>query len=535
MSDLHLSEKTRQYQHKIFGALGLMFVQLLLLSGAFVFGYLSQKKLEKLSENRYQSFLIGDGLRQSSDDLTRMVRTYASTQDKKYQRQFYHILAIRQGQAPRPQNYHRIYLDIISADSTWSSGTSTERVSLYDMMRQAGFSETEFALLELSESYSNALVDMEEEAMNALDGKFKDIQGNYTITKPADKEYAMRLLFGQEYHQAKKNIMLPINEFFESFERRTKSEVDSQEKLVVGIIFLLITLVGSMVLNVTFIFRQGKLLQQFMVSELEKTVKKQTEEILLQNEALNRTKKEIEQKNRLLQYNNEELEQYAYITSHDLQEPLRKIKNFSELLSKQCVSSIDDKGEKYLRYIIDGAARMQNLINDLLAYSRVTTKGKIFESIPMEMAAKTAIDNLSLLIHETGAKVTVNRLPEARADELQITQLFQNLISNALKYRKTDVVPEITISCERENGHCVYSIADNGIGFEMQYSERIFQVFQRLHTLGEYEGTGIGLSICKRIVNRHGGRIWAKSEPGKGTVFSFTIAEFEAETSPSEA
>ncbi|HSI05999.1 MAG: PAS domain S-box protein [Myxococcota bacterium] len=223
-----------------------------------------------------------------------------------------------------------------------------------------------------------------------------------------------------------------------------------------------------------------------------------------------------------LQRSNAELEQFAYVASHDLQEPLRMVANYTELLAERYRGKLDERADKYIHYASDGARRMQRLVSDLLAYSRVGSQGKPLVRVSSGATLKNVLDSLQSLIRESGARITSSELPAVLADEVQLAQLFQNLIGNAIKFR-AEAAPHVTINAVQQDRVYLFSVADNGIGMEMQYAERIFQMFQRLHEPGKYPGSGIGLSIAKRIVERHGGRIWVESKPGVGTTFFFTL------------
>jgi signal transduction histidine kinase len=231
---------------------------------------------------------------------------------------------------------------------------------------------------------------------------------------------------------------------------------------------------------------------------------------------------ELERNNRLLLEKNTELEQYAYVASHDLQEPLRMVASYLQLLERRYKGKLDADADKYIGYAVDGAMRMQKLIVDLLAFSRVSTRGKDPEPVDCETALGHSLANLELAIKESGAVITRDPLPTVLVDPTQLSLLLQNLVSNAIKFRG-DKPPTIHISARSQDNECEVSVRDDGIGFDPQFSERIFVIFQRLHSKAEYPGTGIGLSICKKIVQRHGGRIWVDSELGKGTTFYFTL------------
>ncbi len=223
---------------------------------------------------------------------------------------------------------------------------------------------------------------------------------------------------------------------------------------------------------------------------------------------------------------NAELEQFAYIASHDLQEPLRMISSYVQLLAKRYKGKLDQDADDFIGYATDGAVRMQRLINDLLAYSRIGTRGKSFGDVNLDTSLAKALENLQLSIKEKNAVVTHDPLPMTYGDSGQLTQVFQNLIDNAVKFRSGEP-PRIHISARIEGGECICLVQDNGIGIAPEYLNRLFLLFQRLHTIKEYPGTGLGLAICKRIVERHGGRIWVESRPGKGSTFYFRIPTTE--------
>jgi light-regulated signal transduction histidine kinase (bacteriophytochrome) len=236
----------------------------------------------------------------------------------------------------------------------------------------------------------------------------------------------------------------------------------------------------------------------------------------------NQAEEQLKQSNDNLARSNEELEQFAYVASHDLQEPLRMVASYVQLLERRYKDKLDQDAIDFIHYAVDGATRMKTLINDLLMYSRVGTRGKSFEKINLSSVVKETIGTLKHLIDENMANVTCGDLPEVWADKGQMGQLFQNLIQNAIKYRG-DAAPDIQISAVEENDEWRFSVTDNGQGIDPQFFDRIFIIFQQLQSKGADTGNGIGLAVCKKIVERHKGRIWLASELGKGTTFYFTL------------
>ncbi len=268
---------------------------------------------------------------------------------------------------------------------------------------------------------------------------------------------------------------------------------------------------------------------QLAHDELELRVQERTEDLAKANQALQaeigerkRAEESIKLYTKELERSNQELQQFAYVASHDLQEPLRMVSSYMQLLERRYGGQLQGDAKDFIYFAVDGAKRMQALINDLLAYSRVGTRGQPFDEVDLCKIVERAQENLRVAIDESQAQIICNRLPTVSGDEMQLTQVFQNLIGNAIKFRG-DCAPQVRISETRENGMWHIWIADNGIGIDPQYNERIFQIFQRLHTRDEYPGNGIGLAICKRIIERHGGTIWVNGKPGEGSTFHFTI------------
>ena len=255
--------------------------------------------------------------------------------------------------------------------------------------------------------------------------------------------------------------------------------------------------------------------------ELEAKVNERTRELALRNQELIRSIKELKR-------SNEELEQFAYVASHDLQEPLRMVANYTQLLARHYQGQLDEEADEFIGYAVEGAKRMQVLINDLLFFSRVGTRAKVFEPVDLDEVLESTLHDLEMAIEESGARVTCDDLPVVLGDKSQIGQLLLNIIGNAIKFRGA-VPPVVHVSAQRSDEGWQIAVTDNGIGIAPEHQQRIFVIFQRLHARTEYEGTGIGLAVCKRIVERHGGRITVDSAPGEGSRFSFTLQSAEAE------
>ena len=220
---------------------------------------------------------------------------------------------------------------------------------------------------------------------------------------------------------------------------------------------------------------------------------------------------------------NQDLEQFAFSASHDLQEPLRTVKIYSELLVKRHADKLDGEALQFMKFLRNGATRMEALVRDLLTYTQAARFDEPTKITDANEALKTALANLSGAIVESGAEVTTGPLPPVLVNATHLLQLFQNLIGNAIKYRSPERMPAVHIEAERQSGYWVFSIVDNGIGIDPEYKENIFGLFKRLHSNDEYSGTGIGLAICQRIVDRYHGRIWVESEPGRGSTFRFSV------------
>ncbi|NQT24663.1 PAS domain S-box protein [candidate division KSB1 bacterium] len=266
---------------------------------------------------------------------------------------------------------------------------------------------------------------------------------------------------------------------------------------------------------------EGNIIGSFGISRditdrksIDRALRKTKDELVKKTEAL-------ENVNLTLKRSNQELEQFASVASHDLKEPLRMISSYVKLLEQKLMGTLDEESKEFISYVSDGAQRMQTLISDLLTYSRVTSLAQPFETTDLNLMVERALQNLKVSIEEKEAIITRDDLPTAVVDGIQIERLFQNLISNAMKY--CEVKPKVHISSKSLNGEWIITIQDNGIGIDPKYQDIIFDIFKRLHGRNEYSGTGIGLAVCKKIVERHGGEIWVESEKDKGSTFYFTI------------
>lgn len=242
------------------------------------------------------------------------------------------------------------------------------------------------------------------------------------------------------------------------------------------------------------------------------------------SQRLSKTITQLNNSKEKLEKANQELHDFTYIVSHDLQEPLRKIHSFGQFLLEDCYDQLSDEGKDYVNRMQKAAIKMKDLIQDLLRLSRIGTAEVSFQPVEINEVLNSALDDLSVAIVESKAEVVIGKLPTVNGQAILLTQLFENIIGNALKYRSDDRMPRIEINCEYNNGRATFSIKDNGIGIEDRFKEKIFGIFQRLHTTEKYQGTGVGLALCKKIVQRHNGEIWVESTAGQGTTFYFTLS-----------
>lgn len=265
--------------------------------------------------------------------------------------------------------------------------------------------------------------------------------------------------------------------------------------------------------------------------EAKQTVEQDLRQVQAELEARvqERTRK-LAQANKALAASNADLEQFAFAASHDLQEPMRAIAGYCQLLQRQYTGKLDATADGYIKNAVDGVNRMYTLIEDLLQYARITRRGEPFQPTDFNVVVREALARVKVALEESGTKVECGELPKLCADKGQMIRLFQNLVSNAVKYRDRRAA-EVRITADDTPDEVLFSVRDNGIGMESKYFERIFVIFQRLHSRAEYPGTGIGLAVCKRIVERHGGRIGVESVLGQGSTFFFSISKHLGEPS----
>ncbi len=404
-----------------------------------------------------------------------------------------------------------------------------------------------------AEKLNILLVDDQPENLLALEAILEDLDEN--LVKASSGREALRCLLNQDFAVILLDVQMPDLDGFETAELIRERLRSSYTPIIFltaahtnethvshgyslgGVDYILKPIEPEILRSKVAVFvelaRKTELVKH--QSELLRSIEKREHELLLaetraalsadleqKNVELEKGRRVLEEKIGELARSNADLEQFAYVASHDLKEPLRVMASFLGLLAKRYRDRLDKDADEFIRFAVDGAVRMTSLIDDILMLSRVGTEAVPPVPTGAGDALKTALDNLAAFIGESGAVVTWDEMPTVVADASQLTQLFQNLIGNAIRFRG-EATPEIHIAAERKNEEWAFSVRDNGIGFPAEHAGRVFKIFQRLHPRDAYPGNGIGLSICKRIVERHGGRIWADSEPGRGATFHFTL------------
>jgi signal transduction histidine kinase len=360
----------------------------------------------------------------------------------------------------------------------------------------------------------------------AVDTKMRELEITVSLYESGGRAAAMAEIRTNRGEQAMARIRRLIgqlkSEQAQAYERRYAQQVTTQRYLTaaLGVVVALSIVLLILKLHFNALYARERDQTEAAIRRLNEELELRVQERTVELEA--RTL-ESEAQAVKLERSNADLAQFASIASHDLQEPLRMVVSYMGMLSRKYSGVLDETARTYIQYATTGAARMQTLVSDLLSYSHAGTQAITKQVTPAEKVCQRAVENLRLVIQENSAVVRFRDLPQVEVDEVKMTQVVQNLLGNAIKFRKPDVPPEITISAERRASDWLFSVSDNGIGFDSKYSDRIFQVFQRLHSVGRYPGNGIGLSICRRIVEHHGGNLWAESQPGVGSTFYFTL------------
>ncbi|MBV8867399.1 MAG: CHASE3 domain-containing protein [Acidobacteriaceae bacterium] len=369
----------------------------------------------------------------------------------------------------------------------------------------------------------------------AIDDKMDELELTLKLRDSGKPDAALdqvRTNRGQQHMAQIREIIGQLKaEQVQVYERRDQEQLLREKRLRIilsmGVVLAIALLLCAFRLGILYLRERDQAEAEILdlYERLELRVLERTAELEARTRFSEAQAKELER-------SNADLAQFASIASHDLQEPLRMVASYVGMLSKRYGTSLDDTARTYMQFAVDGASRMQALINDLLSYARAGTQAITRAQVPFERVMERALASLRLTIEETSAIIDYGHLPVVELDELKMTQVIQNLFSNAIKFRKNGTPPQISVSAERRGADWLFSVADNGIGFDPKYHDRIFEVFQRLHGLGRYAGNGIGLSICRRIIEHHGGRLWADSKPGEGSTFFFTLPageEFRSE------
>ena len=509
----------------------------------------AEKQIDRANERRYLSHALADQLRQSSDDLTRMVRTYVVTGNPIYKQSFQDILDIRNGHRRRPNNYENIYWDLALLDPHFAPPEAGGGEPLLDLMRQAGFTDEEFGKLAKAKANSDALTDREFQAMKLAETGGPDAQVN--------RMRATLMVHDDIYHKAKAAIMEPINEFYDMEEARTLGAVHHPEAMALAFRYTFIAFTLAVVAFLWQTYTESRAILGGSVAEVHARIIKigrgdfsadapvdpeRYNSVLgglartavrlsdLQAERA-QAMAELHEKNESLQRSNADLEQFAYVASHDLQTPLRNIVRYAQLLERRYKKQIDPDADDFIGFIVDSGKHMTQLINDLLEFSRVSCQAEPPHPTSTGEAVALALKNLQQDLDLVGAEVRVENLPMVIAEQTHLVSLFQNLLGNGLKYRAPDRKLVLSVSADRmSEDYWCFAVSDNGIGIGPEYHDKIFEIFQRLNSASNAEGTGIGLTLCRRIVRRFGGTIWVTSVLGEGSTFFFTLRDGSAQS-----
>jgi len=518
---------------------------------AFVIYLYEERQIDRAHENRYQSYVLADVLRQSSDDLTRMVRTYVATGDVIYKKHYQEILDIRDGRKPRPVKYEDIYWDLVLADDQ-RPRPYDQAVALLDMMRQAGFTEAEFAKLAQAKANSDALTKPEFAAMALMASSDPPTEAN--------RIEATRMLNDASYHQAKAGIMRPISEFYRMVDQRTLEAVRAAEKAAALVRVIIIALGSLLVFALWNAYRALHATLGCSVDELQAHIarigngdwsstvpvpknkgssvlawlsetqinlaridaeRRQAEAAVRQLNA--ELEQRVAQRTAQLEDANKELEEFSYSMSHDMRTPLRALDGFSKILLEEHNARLDDEGKRLLKVLRDNAQRMGRLVDDILRYLSIGRRKMEYGAVDIAGLASEICAEMQAAAPARRLRLVVGTLPPAWGDRAMMREVLQHLLSNALKFSAMGSEALVEISASAGEDESVYSVRDHGIGFDMRYADKLFRVFERVHPTGQYEGSGIGLAIVKRIVERHGGRVWAEGKVNEGATIYFAL------------
>lgn len=493
--------------------------------------FVSHHELIEAGNQRYESFILADELRQSSDDLTRLARLYAATGDEKFERQFKDVLAIRNGQKPRPIHYERIYWEFFAVGDSGPVSVDGEpygigeAVPLEALMKRAGFTEAELGLLHESLKRSDTLVGLEETAMNAVKGLFPDEQGQFTVYGKPDREKALNILFGEAYLNAKKNILEPINVFFESLDNRTQNHFERVSIRNRTIIVFLSGLFVSTIVLTSVLLMTLRLYHKSMVLSLHEAIDDKTIELMDANLNLKIAKEAAESAN-------EAKSGFLTSMSHELRTPLNAIIGFSNILAQS--ESVSPSDRKHLETINRNGEHLLGLINEVLDMAKIEA-GRVTLNITSFSFRELLSDIENMMrvkVKEKSLDMVVECGPEVpdriRADELKLRQVLINLMSNAVKFTAKGSI-RLAVSSEdipeTDDGACLsFEVKDTGAGISLGEMDRLFQPFFQTKTgLDSREGTGLGLSISRGFVRMMGGDISVESREGEGSIFSFTV------------